>query len=327
MWEDSVYSLYNMKMQRASISLIRNLGRYCQKVVLLLRCDFSIADSVLFDWGWEKREKGSWSVCVCVCFSFFFKSWNSFPQGGLALAHIELLGTATSAWPVVRGWPAVLGPCQPLCQGLFLWNSLSAQSPRPTLWGPDLPYSLLFVVSSPLFHFCPDLGVPVLHRDVWNGRFKQRVFCFRLKQAQGARQRQRWEWAPLSADWGLAVCGLPTTSTTFSWEGGQGLRPRVGNPQWEALPEHHRKCFFSLTPVPFLSSVKAQSHPPSWPSTLHSHAKCPARRLLAPAPLPQHPRPGSPSPWRAASPPSLRPPALPPASTPGPPSTLLHAAT
>ena len=57
-----------MKMQRASISLIRNLGRYCQKVVLLLRCDFSIADSVLFDWGWEKsagRERPPRALPPC----------------------------------------------------------------------------------------------------------------------------------------------------------------------------------------------------------------------------------------------------------------------
>lgn len=70
MWEDSLYSLYNVKMERTSISLIRSLGWYCQKVVLLLRCDFSIADSILFDWGWEKRGKGSWSVGF-FCFFFY----------------------------------------------------------------------------------------------------------------------------------------------------------------------------------------------------------------------------------------------------------------
>lgn len=92
MCEDSVYSLYNMKMERVSISLIRNLGRYCQKVVPFLRCDFSIADSLLFDWGWEKEKKG-----VDLCFFFLFLILKFFPQGGFALAHIELLETATSA--------------------------------------------------------------------------------------------------------------------------------------------------------------------------------------------------------------------------------------
>lgn len=32
MCKDSIYSLYNMKMKHISISLIRNLGRCCQKV-------------------------------------------------------------------------------------------------------------------------------------------------------------------------------------------------------------------------------------------------------------------------------------------------------
>lgn len=68
MCEDSVYSLYSMKMERVSISLIGNLGRCCRQVVLLLRCDFSIADTVLFDCGWEKEKKG----VDCAFFFFFF---------------------------------------------------------------------------------------------------------------------------------------------------------------------------------------------------------------------------------------------------------------
>ena len=69
MCEDSVYSLYSMKMERVSISLIGNLGRCCQKVVLLLRCDISIADTVLLTGGGKKRKR---ELIVLSFFFFFF---------------------------------------------------------------------------------------------------------------------------------------------------------------------------------------------------------------------------------------------------------------
>lgn len=38
-----------------------------RKNTLLLRCDFSIMQTVLFDWGWEREERG-----VDCAFFFFF---------------------------------------------------------------------------------------------------------------------------------------------------------------------------------------------------------------------------------------------------------------
>lgn len=57
MCKASIYLLYNMKMEQVSISLIGSLGRCCQKEAPLLRCNFSIADTVLFDWGWKKEKE------------------------------------------------------------------------------------------------------------------------------------------------------------------------------------------------------------------------------------------------------------------------------
>lgn len=59
MCEESIYPSYDVRMGQASTSLIGSLGRCCQKVPAASEMGFSYSVyAVLFDWGWEKEEKG-----------------------------------------------------------------------------------------------------------------------------------------------------------------------------------------------------------------------------------------------------------------------------